>query len=249
MIVTVNEVEQWSLRAMAGSGAPAGIDEDAAKATAWLAAHGFPAIGMLVSALDRWAGDTTAARIGEGTGEDGARQFDTGGRSATFLGSTLIDLAVADAVRSKAAGKIEVRNLADPLFLLPAAERYRRDGMMMEILWRSPEDKERTRIALDRAGPQFFGNIDTLQDAAPVTASISCTPRSGALLRAPDGNSVTPVLGPDDLEIRYEITLETGLDVEDGIWNRLKSHGQHALVPATAQSRARGAGAAGNDNE
>ena len=100
MIVTINEVEQWSLRAMAGSGAPAGVDEDAAKATAWLAARGFPAIDALVSALDRCAGNTTFSEIGEDICESGARRFDAGSRSGAFLGGTLIDLAVADALRS-----------------------------------------------------------------------------------------------------------------------------------------------------
>ncbi|MCH6587654.1 MAG: DUF3726 domain-containing protein [Proteobacteria bacterium] len=45
MIVTLNEVQRTCQKAMSGAGAPAGVDDDAAMAAAWLEGRGLPALG------------------------------------------------------------------------------------------------------------------------------------------------------------------------------------------------------------
>ena len=94
MIVTLNEVEQWCLRAMAGSGAPSGVDEDAAAAAAWLTARGFLALEALIAALDRWRDDPSATELGETSSQSPVQRVDAGGRSAVFLAGALIDLSL-----------------------------------------------------------------------------------------------------------------------------------------------------------
>ena len=231
MIVTLNEVEQWCLRALAG--APAGVDEDAAAAAAWLVARGFPALELLVAALDR-CGDAAAAV--QATAQC-ARRFDAGGHSAVFLAGVLVDNAVAAAASDDATARITVAALSDPLYLLPVAERYRRRGSCFELLW------EAGGARLDGGGTCLLGVAPVFATAGPVTVSIACGAQS------PDGAALPVAVRPRDLEARYASTLEHGVTVTDQTWSRLKALGMRALVPASEASRVRGAGSAASDNE
>ncbi|MCH8926941.1 MAG: DUF3726 domain-containing protein, partial [Proteobacteria bacterium] len=121
MIVTLNEVQRTCQKAMSGAGAPAGVDDDAAMAAAWLEGRGLPALGAVAAALDRWAGDASAMELAELPPEGGARRFDAAGRSALFVGGGLIDLAVAMAAETTAVSGVEVAGVTDPRFFLPPA--------------------------------------------------------------------------------------------------------------------------------
>lgn len=233
MIVTLNEVEQWCLRALAGAGAPAGVDEDAAWSAAWLVARGFPALETLIAALDRCVDPAADARIAA----DSAGRFEADGRSAILLASGLIDSTLAAAASGKAPARTSVAALADPLFLLPIAERYRRRGWCFQLLWKA------AGAHIDGDGPSMLGDPAALQPADPVEVSIACG-------KQPLGNAQLPIaLRAGDLEARYAATLEHGLAVADATWDRLKALGMRALVPASSESRTRGAGSAASDNE
>ena len=242
MIVTINEVEQWSLRAMAGGGAPAGIDEEAAQATAWLAARGFPAIEALISALERWRDNPSTARLLEAGRTSDLDSYDAAGRSALCLCGTLIDLSVAAAAAGTTAGQITIFNLTDPMFLLPAAERYRRKGWRFELFWRDPTNEDAmASINVDEEGPQLFGALDDIRSVGPVTLSLACG-RQLPLSRADAERSLPQIPETHDLARTYGETLKRGIVVNAATWSRLKTHGRRALVPASEHSRARGAG-------
>ncbi|MGF1610662.1 MAG: DUF3726 domain-containing protein [Kiloniellales bacterium] len=233
MIVTLNEVEQWCLRALAGAGTPAGIDEDAAWSAGWLVARGFPALELLVAALDRCPDAAAAARV---SGTD-AQTFDAGSRSAIFLAGGLIDSAVAAAASGAVPARISVAALADPLFLLPIAERHRRRGWCFQLQWRG------AAAGLDGNGPRLLGEPSAFLSAIAVETSIACA-------RQPLADMHLPVtLRPSDLDDRYAATLDKGVAVANETWTRLKTLGMRALVPASEESRTRGAGSAASDNE
>lgn len=225
MIATLNELESLAKRALAGRGAPPGLDEDGAAATAWLEARGLPALPALLAQLAQL--DRMTAVLGPLPGE-GARR-DAGGRSAVLLCGALVDLAVLQA----SAGPLTVANLRDPLFLLPLAERRRRAGWRFRIAWGPGQG---ARIEDD--GVSLLDPGAELATPEAVTVSIAC--RQAAPAEAPPR-------GP--LEAHRRRTLARGLAVEDGLWRRLQRHGASGLVPASAESRRRGAGAAASDNE
>lgn len=242
MIVTINEVEQWSLRAMAGGGAPAGIDEEAAQATAWLAARGFPAIEALICALERWRDNPWTTRLLEAGSESGLESYDAAGRSALFLCGTIIDLSVAAATAGTTPGQVNVFNLADPMFLLPAAERYRRKGWQFEFFWRDPTEGDAiVAVNVSGEGPQLFGTLDDIRAVGPFNLSLVCgcgLPFS----RAGEEKSLPQIPKARDLARCYGKTLKRGIVVNTATWSKLKVHGRRALVPASEHSRARGAG-------
>ncbi len=223
MIVTLAELEALAKRALAGRGAPPGLDEDGGFATAWLESRGLPALPALVAQLAR---HPIAPRPLDG--DDGS--LDAGGRSAVLLCGALIDLAVLNGPGET----LLVRNLADPLFLLPLADRRRRAGWSFELGWGG-----RAAACVDkRSGAGLMVKPDDLAHDTPVDVRI--TLHEGPLAMA---------LPQIDYEAYRRRTLATGLLVDDLLWRRLGEHAASALVPATAESRERGAGASISDNE
>lgn len=248
MIVTRNEVEQWCLRAMTGAGAPAGVDEDAAGAAAWLAAHGFPAIDWLSAAVERWNDDRSATRLAKLPSEDGTDRFEADGRSAVFLSGLLIDSAVAAATTAPATTHVNVARLTDPLFLLPPAERHRQRGWIFELRWGQP-GKVTGGARLGRDGPSLFGEIDDGETRAPQQVTIICSQDASVLGQEARLPPPPVSLTTEDLTARAAATLENGIPVADEAWAKLKAQGMRALVPASEESRLRGAGAQVSDSE
>jgi hypothetical protein len=242
MIVTLNEVEQWCLRAMAGSGAPPGVDEDAAAAAAWLTARGFLALEALIAALDRWRDDPSATELSETSSQSPAQRVDAGGRSAVFLAGALIDGALAAAKRTRKPTTLHVERLTDPIFLLPVTLPYARRGWAFELSWRTAEPQVAVGAQVIADGPFLLGDECRLLDAGPVSLSIGCGQETL------DGGAEVAVR-TEELSRRYAATLARGVEVADETWAALKTHGRRALVPASAESRARGAGAETSDNE
>lgn len=223
MIVTLAELESLGKRALAGRGAPPGIDEDAAAATAWLESRRLPALAALVAQLDR-----QPIALQPPAGADG--RLDARGQSAVLLGGMLIDQAML----SGPDDALVVESLADPLFLLPLADKRRKAGWSFALQW-----AEGLGASVDAdAGVALLGEEERLALGGPVAVTIAC--RLGPL------DQPAP---PSDLDSRRRRTLAEGLVVDDALWRRLTEHGASALVPATAESRLRGAGAAASDNE
>ena len=223
MIVTLAELESLAKRALAGRGAPPGLDEDAAFATAWLESRGLPALPALVAQLAR---QPIALRPLEG----GDGSLDAGGQSAVLLCGALVDLAVLQG----SGGTLVVRNLSDPLFLLPLADRRRRAGWSFELGWGG-----RAAACIDkRNGAGLMVKPGDLAHATAVDVRI-----------AVHGDALAMTLPQIDYEAHRRRALATGLLVDDLLWHRLGEHAASALVPATAESRERGAGASISDNE
>ncbi len=246
MIVTLNEIEQWCLRAMAGSGAPPGVDEDAAAAATWFVARDFPVLAPLISALDRWQNDPRATELRARSAQGGVHHFDALGRSGVYLAGNLIDQVLAVAARFGEPVAVEVERLTDPLFLFPIALGYARRGWTLELSWRAGDASAAAGARVGADGPSMLGDERGLLDSNPVSLSILCGHKSHGV---PAGPSLPVAVSADELARRYTAALERGVDVADETWTALKVQGMRALVPASAQSRARGAGAEISDNE
>ncbi len=251
MIVTLNEVQRTCQKAMSGAGAPAGVDDDAAMAAAWLEGRGLPALSAVAAALDRWAGDASAMELAELPPAAGARRFDAGGRSALFVGSGLLDLAVAMAAETTAVSSVEVARVTDPrLFVPPAVVRARRDRTL-RLSWRRPDGAARAGVLV---GPDseavLLGDWRNAAPGGPFEVSIQCVQAGGGQagggqaggVQAPGALPAT--LGLADLDARLSKALAAGLSVDDRVWARLSAYAARRLVPSSSESRARGAGPA-----
>lgn len=254
MILTLSEAQLYCQKALCAAGAAPGIDEEGGYAAAWLEARGLPAFGALAEALACWTGDANASRLATPDAPDDGENLEAEGRSAVFLGRVLIDLCVAAAARSEAPPTITVRDLAHPQFLLPHAVDCQRQGLSLALAWTDSAEACRDQTAIGQAvvdrdqGLALHGDGWTNQ--APertVTALLSCYGQSG------DGRPPPPALplrhSAADLETRFRASLSGGLAVEDGLWDCIAGMAAQTHVPATEESRLRGAGSSASDNE
>jgi len=255
MIVTLNEVQRTCQKAMSSAGAPAGVDDDAAMAAAWLEGRGLPALSAVAAALDRWAGDASAMELAELPPAAGTRRFDAGGRSALFVGGGLIDLAVAMAAETTAettaVSSVEVARVTDPRLFVPLAIVCARRDRTLRLSWKRPDGAPRAGALV---GPDsaavLLGDWRNAAPGGSFQVSIQCGQAGGGQAsggqagggQAPGAPPAT--LGPADLDARLSEVLAAGLNVDDGVWTRLSAYAARTLVPSSPESRARGAGPA-----
>ena len=253
MIVTLSEIQGTCQKALMGCRFPAGLEEDAGRAAAWLEVRGLDGIVALLAALDRWDGAAAPAEIGQRALADGTREVAAGGRSAVLVGGLLIDLAAADALAHPGARRITVSGLTAPHFLLPQADLQRRHGLDFRIGWQTSQASQAP------AGPPLGGGLVGAGTGATLygdwghggdtafEATIECC-RSGDADFSADVFGGLPVMAePAELVSRAKRELGSGLGVADDLWARLWAYAHRALVPATDESRARGAGVVGSD--
>ncbi len=241
MIVTLNEVQRTCQKAMSSAGAPAGVDDDAAMAAAWLEGRGLPALSAVAAALDRWAGDASAMALAELPPAAGTRRFDAGGRSALFVGGGLLDLAVALAAETTAGSSVEVAGVTDPEFFVPPAVVCARRDRTLRLSWRGPDGAPRAGALVGPdSGAVLLGDWRNAAPGGPVQVSIQCAQAGGG--QAPGALPAT--LGQADLDARLSEALAAGLSVDDRVWARLSAYAARRLVPSSSESRARGAGPA-----
>ncbi len=244
MIVTLNEVQRTCQKAMSGAGAPAGVDDDAANAAAWLEGRGLPALGAVAAALDGWAGDASAMELAELPPGAGARRFDAGSRSALFVGSGLLDLAVGMAAETTAIPSIEVAGVTDPRFFVPPAAVCARRERTLRLSWRRPDGAPRAGALVGPdCGAVLLGDWRNAVPGGPFEVSIQCSRAGGGQAGGEQVPGVLPAtLGQADLDARLSEALAAGLSVDDEVWTRLSADAARALVPSSPESRAHGAG-------
>ena len=234
MIVTLNEVQRACQKALFGAGVPAGLDDDAAAAAVWLEARGLSALAPFAHALESCAENAAEAIVTETA--PGA--VDAGGRSAALVGSPVIDMAVARA-NSHGAATLKVTGLRAPRFLIPWAAHYLEDGWAFSLTWNGRAARVRPA-----GGVLLYGDW-AAPDEGPREVTVACGSSEPGAFEAP-----LPVACRNaDLEARAKLILSTGLEVDDAVWHRIARHARRALVPATEESRMRGAGSRASDNE
>ncbi len=237
MRVSLNEIEKVCEKAACGVGVPAGADSDIGFGAAWLEARGLP--GVTVAARDlanfEYAGLTWR--------NSGAERYgDAQGSSLLPHAGGLIDLAAADALGARGELKtVTLANARSPLFLLPAAVQRLEDGCTFRLTWDSPKV---AAMADGDTGVTIHGDA-LLSDAAT-------TLRIEAVVGDVDskGPPSPPLLCDHEaLESRLAASLREGVAVDQASWDRLQELAARTLVPASGESRRRGAGAEIDDNE
>jgi hypothetical protein len=216
MRVSQFEIYRLVQRALEGSGAPYGVDRDGAHAAAWLESRGLPGLGLLRDDLPLLEGRFTGLALKRNA--DGI-EIDATGLSAIAYGSAVIDLA-------RDGTTLRLRRCRSPLFLLPAAVAT---GVTLQLRWR----ETRCATQADAGASLWVDNGGALLDPTPTEVEI----RSGsAAMSAP------PFLDPAELARRYEISLAQGIEVDDALWRRIDAVAARVQVPASTESRLKGAG-------
>jgi Protein of unknown function (DUF3726) len=143
------------------------------------------------------------------------REIDAAGLSAIAYGSAVIDLA-------RTRPSLTLRRCRSPLFLLPAAEAV--PGLALR--WRQPAGEVLCR------GSRIQGSEAALLDATPADIEIG----------AATASDLPVFLDPAELARRYERALAQGIEVKEEIWRRIDAVAARVQVPASTESRLKGAG-------
>ncbi len=113
MSFSLNEVEVTAKRAARGAGYPWGLAEEAGKATRWLCANGQDGIAELMRLLNLGLAASPASHSPKGLTEIWA--------SDAPLCPLATGALLSDCARSLPGGRIEMKQVANPVFLLPFA--------------------------------------------------------------------------------------------------------------------------------
>jgi hypothetical protein len=216
MRVSQFEIYRLVQRALEGSGAPYGVDRDGAQAVAWLESRGLPGLSLLQDDLPFLEGRFTGLMLKRNA--DGI-EIDAAGISAIAYGSAVIDLA-------RDGTTLRLHRCRSPLFLLPAAVAA---GVPLQIRWR----EILCATNADAGASLWVGDGEALLDSTPTEVEI----RADTVAPA-----ARPFLDPAELAHRYEISLAQGVEVEDALWRRIDAVAARVQVPASTESRLKGAG-------
>ena len=216
MRVSQFEIYRLVQRALEGSGAPYGIDRDGAQAVAWLESRGLPALHLLQEDLPLLDARFTGLTL---TRNAGGIEIDAAGVSAIAYAGAVIDLARDGTI-------LRLQRCRSPLFLLPAAVAA---GVPLQLRWRD------IFFAADADSGAIIrvGHGQALLDSAATEVDI----RPGSAVPAPRA-----FLDSAEFQRRYETSLAQGVEVDDALWRSIDAVAARVQVPASTESRLKGAG-------
>lgn len=220
MFCSLNEVESYARRAARGAGLSFGLAEEAGRAARWLCARAMPGVALMTHALRMVDGRPYA---GMAPVANGQRWRAPGGALCPVCaGAALSDHA---AVALSGAGGIELQELIAPLLLAPfVALASGTAGAVFELAWPGV----RVWVAADALWVQQ-GDVARLYAL------------QAERVRVQRCDAMPPVA--------LSAAATGGVRVADADWQVLCRLAHRTYVPASEESRTRGAGAGTSDND
>lgn len=240
MRISQNEIYRMGQRALEGAGAPYGLDREGARATAWLEARGLPGLAILAASLPAMGG--AFAPLPPPRQRGSAGELDLAERPCLAWAGAVLDcftLLVPDA-----GADLLVRRARWPLSLLPALVPMARRGRGLRLSWEGQGGGFICSVgptgACRIAGTRLPGGLrQALLSPDPVDAAIR---DARSAVRGPDRDPAARVIDDAALDAALGRSLAEGVEVEDALWNTITTAAARVLVPASEESRARGAG-------
>jgi hypothetical protein len=219
IVCSLNEVEIYGRRAARGGGMPWGLAEEAGKASRWLAERGLPGVELLVQLLGANDGRSYASMA----------PVIANGRWQALDGElcpVCSGVALSDHIDLLTSGKeISLIGLAYPLLLAPFLDRS----------WRH-----------DEACYEIRGSnacLSVFEDGV----TIKCEQKSAHLSEYVEEVKVTAAKHRNAHPAHRPRTA--GVKTPLSVWRVMEALAKRTYVPATEESRARGAGAGRTDND
>lgn len=239
---TLNEIHRMCQKAAEGAGAPPGVDTDAADGAVWLAARGLDPLGGLAAALegmDGQAGNGGLAAAGD--------TLDAAGKPGALIAPALVDLLASAAMADGRTARLRTVGLSAPLFLLPGATRYAEDGWGFRFTAADAEDRRFVLIVAPGTGVAITASAEVASIGAALG---NCVPFDVDMVCARDTDASTGEFETEGWVLADAALLAAAeaRSVADGVmvapepWHRLAAFAGKVLVPATEESRRRGAG-------
>ena len=250
MIVSWNELQRTCQKAFRGLGVPAGADDDASFAVLWLQARGLDALTPLdaaLSALEHKAPRPLEVRLGGGG--DGVDVLDAGGQPAVSVAGDAIDFAVARAVERAGRAEVLLIGVDDGVFVAGALPQWPIPGHRARVEWRDGKTPRMLEVASNGACRLCTNLADgTERNHGHPRDAVRIVIDGAAGERWMKRRSSWRI-DADEAELarRTAHSVTHGIEVPELLWTRLLAFAGRTLVPATRQSRERGAGG-GDDN-
>lgn len=239
MQVSQFEIYRICQRALEGLGAPYGIDRDGAAAAVWLEARGMPGLALLAGDLERLERPNTFAGLTARMSEAGSAELDADGRPAVAFPGAAVDYLVLLALRAPdGRGRLVIEHCRSPLFFLPAAVAVVSAGASLRLAWGDVAVDIRAdglRIQIASGQPWLMA----LGEAGPLAVKLAYD-RSATPAAPVPGSKPGPTEA--QLTLAYDRALQEGVNVDDGLWQRLSAVAARVQVPASEVSRRKGAG-------
>lgn len=234
---SLNEVYRTCQKAAEGVGAPAGVDIDVAESTVWLVAHGLPVLESFARELEQI---DSKRRNSWTLGEP----LDATGKPGAMLARGVVDLLIARVGSGDNDARLAVKGLSNPLYLLPAARRYVAEGWHLYFDLKTPAG-ERVTLVVGVDETKLTASSQRslpaeLTPGAEFELTASCGRAKRALVEE-KGNFVV-LMSEESLAESESQSFANGVVVEPELWDRLQAFAVSVLVPATEESRVRGAG-------
>lgn len=253
MKVSHNELTGLCRRAFEAAGFPAGDHEDAADMVVWLEQHGLGGVDALRRGLDYLlvANPPNMVRRFE---DSSVSVIDAAGNSVLVCGSLAADLVYTKA-RRRGLAVVKLQNCYNRRLMLGYLARCARRGMNMLAFWR---DREEPSVIEQVVSIRAWEDHPTLllyqvddrdeQLARNRSVTLIGSPHFSmlqALHPDPEDAKLLEMLAPEDFERQSRRVWDEGMEVDEGLWQRLKELSARMLVEATELSRLRGAGEGG----
>ena len=219
IVCSLNEVEIYGRRAARGAGMPWGLAEEAGKASRWLAERGLPGVALLARLLE--ANDGRSYQDMAPVIANGQWQASNGALCPVCTGA-----ALSDHVDLLVSGNpISFSKLDYPLLLAPFLDcSWHRGDLCFQLRWAD------TRLLVFAESLA----IESGQDAAHLVDNVDEVTVT-ACSKNDAGRVFRPRLG--------------GVRISRAVWRQIEALAKRTYVPASEESRARGAGAGRTDND
>jgi hypothetical protein len=243
MQVSQFEIHRLVQRTLEALGAGYGVDRDAARAVAWLEAHGFPGLPVMDVGLADLEAGIRPPKLQSVT-TPGELMIDAGGASTIGFGSAAVDLLLARAVASgKGQVGLHLCRCRSPLFLIPVAVENSAEAAF-SLAWETGHGGIEVRVEADHAATVFSGSGGNLRAALSESGESEVDIRVAPVSQgfSPPRSGMVAVLKPDDLARQFAQSLDGGVAVDPAIWRRIDAVAARVQVPASEESRRKGAG-------
>lgn len=249
MKVSRNELLQLCQKVFQGLGFPAGADKDAAQMVSWLDTHQLPGTRLLHNELPLLL--ATASKPATITIRSATKTIlDGHGQSALLSAPSAIDMASANIYATDDDHvTIVLSGCHSPLFAIALPVVRVTTPRCFHIHWQQRGQRYDFVVDAEKRS-LFYGDLDALLDDASCDMSVTCVHGNASdFIAVLSDERGSPTIDTAEFTSRAQSSLLHGIEVGDAAWNEMVKLSRRILVTATPESRARGAGASGSDND
>ena len=241
---SLNEIQSLCKKAAEGVGIPAGLDDNIAKQVTCLLSYEFPVLDSFVGSLEQ-AEDKATYRLQAG-------ELNVKDKSGVLIAPALVDVLVAKASTAlDNCASLIISDLSAPIFLLPNAVNYSVEDWHFSFYLKQQDQLYFvfTITAGDNSEIIIFHSTDLKADTSALYSEQQFTVECYFGKEVQMTKALPILFSNQMLKNARTRSLTQGIFIADDTYRQLSHYASKALVPATEESRLKGAGAISDDSQ